>query len=71
MRRRAEYQSWCISLEKDNRLLKQSFPQFRNQSLVRRSFTNSRIYSTIMCIFKDKKVLFIAKFRKPLPSFMA
>ena len=56
MRRRAEYQSWCISLEKDNHLLKQSFPQFRNESLVRRSSTNSRIYSTIMSICKNRKV---------------
>ena len=58
------YESW-----NDNRLLKQSLRQFRNQSLVRRSCTNSRIYSTIMSICKDKKSAAIAKFRKALPSF--
>ena len=55
IRHRAEYESRCTSLEKDNRLLKQSLRQFRNQSLVRRSRTNSCIYSTIMSICKDKK----------------
>ena len=69
LRHRAEYESRCMSLGKDNRLLKQSLRQFRNQSLVRRSCTNSRIYSTIMSICKDKKCATIAKFRKALPSF--
>ena len=68
MRNRAEYESRCMSLEKDNRLLKQSLLQFRNQSeIFRRSCTNSCIYSTIM--FKYKTSDIIVKFRKALPSF--
>ena len=69
IRHRAEYESRCMSLGKDNRLLKQSLRQFRNQSLVRRRYTNLRIYWTIMSIYKDKKNALIAKFRKALPSF--
>ena len=69
MRHRAEYESRRMSLEKDNRLLKQSLRQFRNQSLFRRICTNSRDYSTIMPICKDKTSGIIAKFRKALPSF--
>ena len=69
IRHRAEYESRCTCLEKDNRLLKQSLRQFRNQSLARRSRTNSCIYSTIMSICKDKKGAIIAKFRKAVPSF--
>ena len=41
MRHKAEYENKCMSFEKDNRLLKQSLRQLRNQSLVRRSCTNS------------------------------
>lgn len=69
MRHRAEYESRCMSLKKDNHLLKQRLLQFRNQSLVRRSCTNICIYSTIMPTCKDKKSVIIAKFRKALSSF--
>ena len=41
MRHKAENENKAMSFEKDNRLLKQSFLQLRNQSLVRRSCTNS------------------------------
>ena len=41
MRHQAEYENKGMSFEKDNRLLKQSLRQLRNQSLVRRSCTNS------------------------------
>ena len=69
IKHRVEYESRCMSLEKDNCFLKQSFGQFKNQSLVRRSCTNSRIYSTIKSICKDKKSAMIDNFRKALPSF--
>ena len=53
----------------DNRLLKQSLRQFRNQSLVWRSCTNSRIYSRITSMCKYKTSGIIAQFLKALPSF--